>query len=813
MARLPEIKAKELIQNTGVIKPGNTGEGLADLGKGLGAFGVRLRDEEEKDRIASAAIEGDNAVGLDEGGNITVQPFDTSGAAGRARAARAQVKYESLFETQTRTWVSEQVAGHRGDPDGFNAAMGGFRAGTLENVPEAYRGRAEAILQANIDRGYTTLLTQATNQNDRLSAASWDASLKSLMGDMSTLASAGHFNTPTYNQKAAEFEKKLQDGVASGLIDKDMANQYRTQIQDEGTGQNLARDALVSYQRAGGGIEGRKAAEKRLNEMLDNPNLGIDQVRRERIAGIARARISREEGLRNDQLRILKDEANDIETRIQLGRPVDPAATLGIANKAAALGDTAYAKYLRDGLSLQSDVQAFAKLPLADQQTTLRRVEAEANDPKSGAVGAIRARAFEQAHNAKRNALSKDAFGYGVVAHRDWIGQVPDLDFSKPQEMAQALKTRAMQADKIGAVERVGVLPMTTEELGRFSNAINVGNASQNAKLLAALTDGLGARHMPNVLAAIRGGSKKASAFAAAAGLSFRDEQLGGDILFGMGQKEANNDLLPTNDSGLRKVLGDYFGNALAYSAPGSQAMMYEAALSLYAKASAEAGDFSKTINTQRMKDALNRVTGGMISYNGRKIVTPQPGMGQPEFDALIGGLTDADILPEFTPEGRRVNTGSGGEVFTEKTITVTDPKINNGRATNIPSVFGGKQVDEAEAIARVSGAGGRDPETGWILPSFDSIDAAVDAAKKRSSSLGAMLFPRAADGSPIGAEAIRRNGTLYSVGDGKYQVTIGGFAVPDPVDPRRGWIIDLSKAPIRKMVAPDVQSPDDAID
>lgn len=711
MARLPEIKAKELIQNTGVIKPGNTGEGLADLSRALSVVGSTLSAESERETVAKAAIEGDNAVGLDEGGNITVQPFDSSGAAGRARAARAQVKYESLFETQTRTRVAELVAGHRNDPEGYLAGSRGFKEGTLQSVPEAYRGRAEAILQNQVNQGYTTLLTQATNQNDRLSAASWDASLKSIMGDMSTLASAGHFNTPTYNQKAAEFEKKIQDGVASGLIDKDMAQQYRTQIADEGTGQALARDAFISYRRAGGGIAGRQAAEKRLNELIDDPNLGIDQPRRLRIAEIARARIAREEGLRNDELRILKDEANDIETRIRLGYPVDPASTIGIANKAAALGDTAYAKSLRDGLALQSDVQAFAKLPLADQQTTLRKVAAEASDPKSGAQGAMRARAFESAHNAKRIALSKDAFGYGVVAHRDLVGQVPDLDFSKPQELSQSLRTRSMQADKIGAVERVGVLPMTTEELGRLSNAINVGNASQNAELLASLTDGLGARHMPNVLAAIQSDSKKAGAFTVAAGLSFRDKQLGRDILFGMEAKQANKDLLPTNDIALRQAQQDYFGNAL-FARPDAQASMYEAALSLYAKSSAEAGDLSKVVNSTRFKEALNRITGGIVSYNGQKIVSPQPGMSQPEFDALIKGLTDADI----------------GQI------------------------------------------------------------------------------PKAADGSSVGAESIRRNGTLYSIGDGKYQVRIGGFVVPDPVDPRKEWILDLSRAPIRRAVARDVE-------
>ena len=711
MARLPEIRAKEVIQNTGIIKPADSGETLLKLGRDLGAVGGVFREEERKDSIARASIEGDNAVGLDEAGNITIQPFDSSGAAGRARAARAQVKYESLFETQARTHVAQLVAGHRDDPEGYLAGSAGFKQGTLENVPKEYRGRAEAILQGEVNKGYTTLLTRATAQNDRLSAASWDASLKANIADLSTLAGAGHFNTPTYNTKAAEFEKKLQDGVASGLIDKDMAQQYRERVSDEGTGQALARDALNSYSKAGGGIEGRKAVETRLKSLLDDPTLGIDQPRRERIANIVRARIAREEGLRNDELRQLKDKANDIETRIQLGRPVDTAETLAIANKAAALGDTAYAKALRDGLTLQSDVQAFAKTPLAEQAVQLRRIEAEANDPKSGALGAMRARAFGQAHNAKRIALSKDAFEYGVTAHSSVVGQVPDLDFSKPQELIESLRTRSMQADKISSIERVGVLPMTADEVGRLSGAVNAGNASQNAELLASLTDGLGTRHMPSVMSAIQGTSKKAQAFTVSAGLSFRDKQLGRDILFGMEDREVNKDLLPTKDAALRQTQQDYFGNALSHMPP-AQAAMYEAALSLYAKSSAEAGDLNGVVNSKRLKNALDRVTGGILNYNGKRIVAPRPGMSQHEFDALVQGLTDADLGP----------------------------------------------------------------------------------------------LPRADDGSPVGAEAIRRNSVLYSTHDGRYLVSVAGVTLFDPLNPTKFWEIDLSKVPVRVPVNEEVQ-------
>jgi tRNA1(Val) A37 N6-methylase TrmN6 len=88
------------------------------------------------------------------------------------------------------------------------------------------------------------------------------------------------------------------------------------------------------------------------------------------------------------------------------------------------------------------------------------------------------------------------------------------------------------------------------------------------------------------------------------------------------------------------------------------------------------------------------------------------------------------------TEEGRIVYQRPGGEQFSEISRTVTRPEINEGRPTNIPSVFGGKEVDEDEAVKRVIAAGGTDPETGRPLPAFNTIDEAVAAAKARSAGI-----------------------------------------------------------------------------
>lgn len=89
------------------------------------------------------------------------------------------------------------------------------------------------------------------------------------------------------------------------------------------------------------------------------------------------------------------------------------------------------------------------------------------------------------------------------------------------------------------------------------------------------------------------------------------------------------------------------------------------------------------------------------------------------------------------TSQGRPIISNPDGSVSTERSITVTDPRLNSGRPTNIPSMFGGKEVSEDEAVRRIVAAGGKDPETGQPVQSFNSIPEAVEAAKARSAGLG----------------------------------------------------------------------------
>jgi len=71
------------------------------------------------------------------------------------------------------------------------------------------------------------------------------------------------------------------------------------------------------------------------------------------------------------------------------------------------------------------------------------------------------------------------------------------------------------------------------------------------------------------------------------------------------------------------------------------------------------------------------------------------------------------------------------GRGMSEYSITVTDPRINKGRPTNIPSLWEGKLLSEDKAILKALAVGGP-------YPSYTSIPQAIEAAGQKSESGGA---------------------------------------------------------------------------
>lgn len=112
--------------------------------------------------------------------------------------------------------------------------------------------------------------------------------------------------------------------------------------------------------------------------------------------------------------------------------------------------------------------------------------------------------------------------------------------------------------------------------------------------------------------------------------------------------------------------------------------------------------------------------------------------------------VSDPAILAKLN--GSTVNKLNGrpnlpnedGSFSTELSITVTNPRLNGGKPTNIPSIWDGRRFDpntQEDAIVEQA------LKSGQTFPAFASIDEAVSAARGRSEGLSA--------GTPTGRKKV----------------------------------------------------------
>jgi len=231
----------------------------------------------------------------------------------------------------------------------------------------------------------------------------------------------------------------------------------------------------------------------------------------------------------------------------------------------------------------------------------------------------------------------------------------------------------------------------------------------------------------------------------------------------------------------MHQLFSDYERDAFA-GHPQARSAHYQAALAIYAAKSTEAGDASGVVDSTRWKDSIRLATGGIDRYNGRSVVLPwgvpygqfKDGVrarideleasGQLPAGMTVGRMRDLPL--ESVGDGRYVfRAGDGvlvsrekddalrgelgvlynkkGEATTELSITVTDKRLNQGKPTNIPTLVKGQvdvpalqeggapsQAQEDIAIKRAA----ERVKAGANLPSHDTVDAAVTAARARST-------------------------------------------------------------------------------
>lgn len=159
-------------------------------------------------------------------------------------------------------------------------------------------------------------------------------------------------------------------------------------------------------------------------------------------------------------------------------------------------------------------------------------------------------------------------------------------------------------------------------------------------------------------------------------------------------------------------------------------------------------GTFQKDVRMLGRKAGIPGVLRDLATDDVDSVTDLQPGdiIGQYRYEGgdpndlensyeFVGEAGESNMIGE-TPEGRPIIRNPDGTVSTEETIT---EKIGD-RWYNIPTIYSGQRVSVDEAIGRITRNDFVDPDTGKSVPVFNSKEAAVSAAEKRTKELGAMI-------------------------------------------------------------------------
>ncbi|MFI5013219.1 MAG: hypothetical protein ACHQAY_12825 [Hyphomicrobiales bacterium] len=259
-----------------------------------------------------------------------------------------------------------------------------------------------------------------------------------------------------------------------------------------------------------------------------------------------------------------------------------------------------------------------------------------------------RAEALQLADKNERAFLSSDPTGYAVAAK--WITRRPiPLNLADTATLQQAMTERGQAAIALashtGNADQSALLP---EDLPQAKGIIANGTADQKLALMSTLAP-LPTAIRDATYKELGAGDKGGQIFAAAGYVNQRDPQAARDILTGEALLKQDARLAPKQADKDAAVLKSMPATDFQ---PAFQGVVTNAAEALYAKMSADIGDTSQGFNQRRWDAAINKVTGGIVTYRGSNVVVPRYGMSGDDFTAIMKGLGDADFAGAHTADG-----------------------------------------------------------------------------------------------------------------------------------------------------------------
>jgi hypothetical protein len=359
-----------------------------------------------------------------------------------------------------------------------------------------------------------------------------------------------------------------------------------------------------------------------------------------------------------------------------------------VVNAARATNDHALLEGVGQFVDRMDTAQQQSQRPLAQQQYDITRLEAAGNTGQlspgqSGVLKDLQRRYAAITKGLDENPISTTVTNFPDRFHTP-APITPEV-VQNPEQLATILGQNAKIAQFAqqawGGPSRSA---LDKADLAQVTAALDTPDPKVKGQIFAAITAALPQEVRDATLSKIGEKRPDFMVSAAAGGLMREAPDVAQSILRGqeaLGVKEGNG----TNARSAYAVQSAQDWNdqlkkdtvlpatAFSLQARSNPSGGYEVARDMirarYADLSAQKGDTSGKIDADRVKQAADDVTGGILSHNGSPLVAPMRGMSQVNFDRTLQGMTDNDLAGVTTPDGKPVTANDVRDVATLESI------------------------------------------------------------------------------------------------------------------------------------------------
>lgn len=324
-----------------------------------------------------------------------------------------------------------------------------------------------------------------------------------------------------------------------------------------------------------------------------------------------------------------------------------------LANQVAIVDDAEARDKLATFLKQYEGGALLANVPADQQDALLNRLRAGlTHDGQDGMT--VAGQAYFRGVGDQKADFQRRLAADPLLLEMDTSGQAPaPLDFSDPVKFQAGIAERAHLARQTEARWHVaGVPALTKNEQAAVAATWQKADLNQRLGLVASFVGSINNRDTLMATLATFADKAETSSLAMAGALAVTNPETGSAVLRGTEILKVNQKFaFEPSDADYVKARDSYFPPTVAV--PGSEAAWQahlDAARAIYADTMSRKGNTSGAFDEATWKQAIDTVTGGLVTFNDQKTFAPRPGMDQATFNNVMAALPESALAGAAMP-------------------------------------------------------------------------------------------------------------------------------------------------------------------